>query len=298
MINVIVTGANGFIGRQLIKRLIDMNINVVAIDVSFEYAQFPKSKLLTTIENDISDLSVLLKHIPNLDYTLMYHLAWEGVNGVSKADPNIQAKNIEMTLNCAKLSKQLGVKKLLCAGTITERSEESIDTIKTTTSNVIYGIAKHCAHLMLETYCKSINQNFVWMQFSNIYGPTNTTGNLISYTIEKLKNGKEALFGPALQPYDFIYIDDLIEAIIRLGLNITNYDFYFIGSGSPRQLKDYLLEIGEVCEKVNLVRIAAKPDDGIKYKYEMFDTKRLTYDIGDFVITDFKEGIIRTLEKY
>ena len=43
------------------------------------------------------------------------------------------------------------------------------------------------------------------MQFSNIYGPDNKTGNLVSYTIDELRNGNEALFGPALQPYDFIF---------------------------------------------------------------------------------------------
>ena len=55
------------------------------------------------------------------------------------------------------------------------------------------------------------------MQFSNIYGVGNKTGNLVSYTLGELMAGKEAAFGPALQPYDFIYVDDLIEAVYRLG---------------------------------------------------------------------------------
>ena len=52
------------------------------------------------------------------------------------------------------------------------------------------------------------------MQFSNIYGVGNKTGNLVSYTLGELMAGKEATFGPALQPYDFIYVDDLIEGSI------------------------------------------------------------------------------------
>jgi nucleoside-diphosphate-sugar epimerase len=55
------------------------------------------------------------------------------------------------------------------------------------------------------------------MQFSNIYGIGNNTGNLVSYTLGELILNKEANFGPALQPYDFIYVDDLIEAVYRLG---------------------------------------------------------------------------------
>ena len=79
------------------------------------------------------------------------------------------------------------------------------------------------------------------MQFSNIYGPRNNTGNLISYTLDQLLSGKEATFGPAQQPYDFIYSDDLIEAAFRLGTMKTERNAYFIGSGSPRLLKNICL---------------------------------------------------------
>ena len=63
------------------------------------------------------------------------------------------------------------------------------------------------------------------MQFSNIYGPSNKTGNLVSYTIGELKKGNEASFGPALQPYDFILVDDLIEAVLRLGEKETKRNY-------------------------------------------------------------------------
>ena len=117
---------------------------------------------------------------------------------------------------------------------------------------------------MVETFCKYIGLDFVWMQFSNIYGPENKTGNLISYTIGELEKGNEALFGPALQPYDFIFVEDLIEAVLRLGENKTSRNSYFIGSGEPRILKDYLLEIGEQYGKKELIKVGVRQDDGIK----------------------------------
>ena len=81
---------------------------------------------------------------------------------------------------------------------------------------MMYGVAKHACRLIVEDYCKNIGQNFVWMQFSNIYGVGNKTGNLVSYTLGELMAGKEATFSPALQPYDFIYVEDLIEQSIAL----------------------------------------------------------------------------------
>ena len=111
----------------------------------------------------------------------------------------------------------------------------------------------------------------------------------VSYT--HLDVYKRQTFGPAMQPYDFIYVQDLIEAVYRLGEAKLNENFYFIGSGKPRILKEYLAEIGEQCKKSDLIRIGVREDDGIKYTFDMFDTKNLLNDIGDFVTKDFTEGL-------
>lgn len=298
MKNVIVTGANGFIGSSLIKKLVDKEVNVIALDISFQNSKLPVSNLITQVETSLDNVEALLQIIPNAEYDAMYHLAWAGVNGPAKADPVIQLKNAEMAMNCASVSKKLGVKKLLCAGTIAERATESLSNLKTTSGGMMYGVAKHCTHLMLETYCKNIGLDFVWMQFSNIYGPTNKTGNLVSYTIGELKKGNEATFGPALQPYDFIYVDDLIETVFRLGNSKTTNNTYFLGSGEPRILKEYLLEIGKIAGLPELVQIGKRPDDGIVYSMEMFDTTLLNREIGEYVTRTFADGIRETLKAY
>ena len=298
MKNVIVTGANGFIGSSLIKKLIEKKVNVIALDISFKNSKLPESDLIKAIEISLDNVDILMQMIPNEEYDVMYHLAWAGVNGPSKADPVIQLKNAEMAMNCATVAKRLGVKKLLCAGTIAERATESLSNLNTTSGGMMYGVAKHCTHLMLETYCKNIGLEFVWMQFSNIYGPANKTGNLVSYTICELEKGNEATFGPALQPYDFILVDDLIEAVLRLGENKTKKNCYFIGSGEPRQLKDYLLEIGRLCGKEELIKIGLRSDDGIKYTLDMFNTAPLKEDIGEYITKNFTDGIKYTLENY
>lgn len=297
MKKVIVTGANGFLGSELIKRLIKENIEVVALYRS-DCLKIPESSLVTKIKTSLDSVDEIITAIPNAEYDAFYHLAWSGVNGSLKADPVVQLKNTEITMNCATVCKKLGVKKLLCAGTIAERATESLNNLTSTSGGMMYGVAKHCTHLMLETYCKNIGQSFVWMRFSNIYGPSNKTGNLVSYTIEELKIDNEASFGPALQPYDFIYVDDLIEAVYRLGKNGTKENCYFIGSGDPRQLKDYLLEIGKLYGKEELIKIGMRADDGIKYTLDMFDTTPLRKDIGNYISKNFTEGIKYTLENY
>lgn len=295
MNNVIVTGANGFIGSTLINILIKNGVKVVAIDVSFATPRIPDCAQVVKLEMGLDDVEKLKNLIPAGEYDVMYHLAWAGVNGPSKADPFVQLKNIQISINCAQLSKTIGVKKLLCAGTVAEQAVHSLSNLSQTSGGMMYGVAKHCAHLMLEDYCKNIGLQFVWMQFSNIYGVGNKTGNLVSYTLGELLKGNKATFGPAAQPYDFIYVDDLLEAVYRLGNAETKHACYYIGSGSPRILKEYLLKIGELAGMQEKVGIGIRPDDGIKYEFSMFDTTLLKDAIGDYVSTLFEEGIKKTI---
>lgn len=294
MKNVIVTGGNGFIGSSLIKKLVANGIKVVAVDITFQGERLPDSELITKIESCVD--ASLVEKLPAEEYDAFYHLAWKGVNGADKANPSVQLANIQMAIDCADICKKLNVKKYLCAGTVAENATFSLPNLEKTSGGMMYGVAKHACRLILEDYCKNIGQQFVWMQFSNIYGVGNKTGNLVSYTLGELMTGNEATFGPALQPYDFIYVDDLIEAVYRLGEKETNKAFYYIGSGSPRQLKEYLLRIGELAGYADKIGIGIRPDDGIKYSIDMFCNDDLVDAVGEYVSTDFDNGINKTIE--
>lgn len=294
MKKVIVTGANGFIGSSLIKKLVANNVEVVAVDITFAGDRLPATVLITKVESGVD--TALAEKIPAGEYDAFYHLAWRGVNGAEKADPTVQLANIQMAVDCANVCKQIGVKKFLCAGTVAENATYSLPKLQQTSGGMMYGVAKHACQLIVEDYCKNIGLPFVWMQFSNIYGVGNKTGNLVSYTLGELMAGKEATFGPALQPYDFIYVDDLIEAVYRLGACDTKKSFYYIGSGSPRILKEYLLRIGELAGYADKVGIGIRPDDGIKYSMDMFCNKDLVDAVDEYVSTDFDNGIIKTIE--
>lgn len=298
MKNVIVTGANGFIGSSMIKKLVENKVKVIALDISFDNCHLQESDYITKIETNLDDVEELRSKIPTDNYDALFHFAWKGVNGADRADPFVQIKNTQMAINCATLAKKIYCKKFLCAGTVVEQATNSLHLLEKTNGRMMYGVAKHCTHLMLETYCKNIGLDFIWMQFSNVYGPNNKTGNLVSYTIGELINGKDATFGPALQPYDFIYIDDLIDAVYRLGKCHNSKNFYFIGSGEPRILKNFLFEIGKQMGKEDKIKIGIRPDDGIMYSMDMFKTESLINDIGNYVSKSFTERIRYTLKNY
>ena len=297
MKKVIITGAGGFIGKELTQKMILNGVEVIAISLEF-IPSFPESPLIKKICMALNDPEKLLEVLSPSDYDAFYHLAWQGVNGLEKADSQIQLDNVKMAIGCASIAQKLGCRKILCSGTVAERAVESLPHMNSTNGGMLYGIAKHCTHLLLETYCKYIGLDFVWMQFSNVYGPQNKTGNLISYTLGNLLDGKEAKFGPAQQPYDFIFVDDLIEAVFRLGFKRTKKNCYFIGSGEPRVLSEYLLQIGRELNKAELIKLGVRPDDGIRYSLDMFDITDLREEIGVYNTTNFNVGVRETIARY
>ena len=297
MKRIIVTGAGGYLGKMLVQKLLQEGHHVTAVDFHISSLEDLKKDGLIVLQADLNSENIQ-DIFPENEYDSFYHLAWQGVNGPMKADPLIQWNNVRLALRCAQLANHFGCERFLCAGTIAERAVESLPHLEKTSGGMLYGTAKHCCHLMLETYCKNTGLNLVWMQFSNCFGPSNLTGNLISYTIEQLKNDTPALFGPALQPYDFIYTDDLIEAVSRLGVMPNSSHCYFLGSGTPAVLREYLTEVGNLAGKPELIKIGERADDGIRYDWKMLDNTPLIRDIGPYVTGTFSEKILYTLENY
>ena len=66
---------------------------------------------------------------------------------------------------------------------------------------------------------------------------------------------------------------------------------YFVGSGEPRILRDYLLSMGEVLGNEKLLGIGERPDDNIQFNLEWFNTNDLEVDTGFMVQNSFEENI-------
>ena len=294
--NVVITGANGFIGSNLVDKFNSLGYKVFGVVRNKEENIDSIAGKCEIIYSEISDLETNQRLSEVGNGSIFYHLAWQGVNGKDKADPIIQTDNILMAIRAVKAAKKFGCRKFLAAGTIAEQAVHSVHLLNQVSGGTMYGASKAACRLILETFCKTIGIPFVWMQFSNIYGPKNKTGNLISYTIGQLERGEDAAFGPARQPYDFVFSDDLIEAAVRLGINDVGGSFYYIGSGSPKVLADYLLTVGKIYGREDLIKIGARPDDGIKYDYSMFDSIGTFNAIGNYVSKSFEDHIRYTIE--
>lgn len=298
MKKVVVTGANGFVGYWLIRELCKNDIKVTAIikDTNENISMLSEFKDVDIVYCDLSELETLTDKIAEKDYDAFYHLAWVSAGGAGRADYAIQLKNVKYACDAVKVAKQLGCKKILLAGTVTEKIAENILNLSGKAVNNIYGICKHTTHCLVDVESKRQEIDYVWMQFSNLYGPYSVNGNIVGYTIKELLLDHEATFGPANQIYDLLYIEDLVYAAYLLGEKETRHHAYYIGSGKLRILSDYLKEIGLICEKPDKVKIGARPDDGTRYEEEWFDITPLKEDTGYEPKVSFDEGVKLTIE--
>lgn len=297
MMKVIVTGANGFVGYWLIRELQKNGIHVTAIikDENENISMLNEFENLSIIYCDLSNLSFLTDKVEGKDYDAFYHLAWVSAGGAGRADYAIQLNNVKYACDAVAVASSLGCKKILFAGTVTEKIAENILNLSAKAQNNIYGICKHLTHCLVDIECKKQNIEYVWMQFSNLYGPYSINGNIVGYTIKELLTGNEALFGPAQQIYDLLYIEDLVYAAYLLGEKETRKNSYYLGSGQPRILADFLNEIGDICGMPEKVKIGARPDDGTRYEEEWFDITSLVEDTGFSPRVTYREGILQTI---
>lgn len=297
MKKVIVTGANGFVGYWLIRELKQNGISVVAIikDENENISMLNEFEDISIIYCDLSNLSSLEEKITDRDYDAFYHLAWIAAGGAGRADYTTQLNNVKYACDAVKVASYLGCKKILFAGTVTEKIAENILNLSAKAQNNIYGICKHLTHCLVDIECKKQNIDYVWMQFSNLYGPYSINGNIVGYTIKELLLGNDASFGPAQQIYDLLYIEDLAYAAFLLGEKKSRKNSYYIGSGQPRVLADFLNEIGVICGMAEKVKIGVRPDDGTRYEKEWFDITPLIEDTGYLPRVTYREGILKTI---
>ena len=298
MKKVVVTGANGFVGYWLIRELCKNDVKVTAIikDTNENISMLFGFNGVDIVYCELAEIESLKDKITDRDYDAFYHLAWISAGGAGRADYAIQLQNVKYACDAVSVAKELGCKKILFAGTVTEKIAENILNLSGKAVNNIYGICKHMTHCLVDVECQRQGIDYVWMQFSNLYGPYSINGNIVGYTIKELLQGNEAKFGPANQIYDLLYIEDLVYAAYLLGANETKSHAYYLGSGQLRILSDFLKEIGEVCGKPDLIKIGARPDDGTRYEDSWFDITPLKEDTGYAPKVSFKDGLMATID--
>lgn len=297
MKNVIVTGANGFIGKTLVNALLEKGYHVVALDIRFDDV-LANDERVTCVNVMNKEVAALAGEIPQQDYMCFFHLAWAGTSGPARADYEVQLNNVKLACDYIKLCSEIGCKRVVYASSINEMETYEYlqsDDIEPT-GGYIYGTGKLAAHLMGETVAKLNGIEFIPVIITNIYGVGEKSARMIYTSINKLVHKEHCSFTSGYQTYDFIYITDAINSIIAVAEKGKAFNRYYIGSGEPKPLREFLLEMRDIVDPEAEIGLGDIPFKGVDISYDQFDLKKVERDTGYKNEVPFAEGIRMTAD--
>lgn len=300
MKKAIVTGANGFIGTNLLKLMSDAGIQIFAIvrsensDVG-KIASLPGVKIIYC---ELEKIDKLKELILDRDIDVCIHLAWEGSSGDARGNYELQLRNVEHSLKVVDTISQMGVKRYVGAGTLAEKDVLNYHSTDGATPNVvsIYGIAKMTSHFMTKAECTKLGVEHLWCYLSNTYGVGNTTNNFVNMASKKMLKGEHAAFTAGEQIYDFVYITDTVRALLAVAEKGKKNTAYYLGSTKQRKLKEYITIIRDAIDSNIELFLGEIPFNGIPLEASAYDTTKLVQDTGYKPTIDFEEGIKHTID--
>lgn len=300
MKNVVVTGATSFIGVHIIKEYLENNCVVIAVvrPNSKNLNRLPKSNLLTVVEIGMEEIEKLIEKIETKKIDIFYHLAWEGVRVPYRDDAILQNENYRFAINAMKVAKRLGCDTFIGAGSQAEYGKciGKIDENYPAKPINEYGKAKLKAYKTLKVIAKENNIKFIWTRIFSVYGIYDYQGTLVMSVLDKMKKNESILLTQCLQNWDFIYVEDVARVMYLLANTSCIDGIYNIASGDSKQLKDFVINMKEICKSTSELRFGAISynSEGVVSFEPIVD--KLKENLGWSCEVKFKEGIKKILE--
>lgn len=232
MKKILVTGGAGFIGSHLCKRLIGEGNDVLCVDNFFTGT---KSNVLDLMDNKLFEL---VRH--DITFPLyvevdeIYNLACPASPIHYQYDPVQTTKvSVHGCINMLGLAKRIGAK-ILQASTSEiygdpeehPQTEKYLGRVNCLGERACYDEGKRCAETLFFSYLRQYNLDIRVVRIFNTYGPNmyEKDGRVISnFIVQALRNKDITIYGDGSQTRSFQYVDDLIEALVRMMDNKENF---------------------------------------------------------------------------
>jgi UDP-glucose 4-epimerase len=293
---VLITGGSGFIGSHLADRLLARGDGVLVID---NYATGRRDNLiphpnLQVAEGTIADGELVQKAFESFRPDQVIHAA------AAYKDPNNWVEdsrtNVLGTTNIVQASQNLGIKRLiyfqtaLCYGLHPlEQPITLAHPIRPEGSS--YAISKTAG----EHYISLSGLEFISFRLANAYGPRNLSGPLPTF-YHRLTNGKKCFVMNTRR--DFIFIDDLVDVVVKALDGVSQKGYYHISSGSDyaiKELYDATIEALGIVESEEVEVRERNPDDVFSI---LLDPSKTNQDFGWKASTPLMDGVARAIEYY
>lgn len=304
---VLITGGAGFIGSHLTKTLVDKGYQVVVYDNLLRGNKLDKDTLqkISFVKGDVRDAELLTLYSRGCD--VIFHFA--AILGVDiVADNPVETMDVETIgmRNVAQAAIENGVKKILYASTSGiyghNAIEKAVDEEIMVDPRTSYAMAKRYNEIYLASLHEEKGIDAISLRFFNVYGLNQDTRMVIPRFFDQAMNGQPiTVFGTGKQTRDFTYIDDTVEACIRLMNQMKGYGIFNIANENEGCIDDLAHEIKKITESSSEIQYIEAPKK--RYDYEVDrrvgSSEKLRQAVDYKPHTKLSEGLLRIFqEKY
>lgn len=259
---ILILGGQGFIGYNLCNELLKEKNNIIVLEKKIDKER--KIKKITYFQCDFTKINSYKHLLNNVD--IIYHLiSTTNVNNSNdKIVQDIQDNligTIRLLNECVKHKK---IKKIIfiSSGGTVYGEKNSFPIKESSQENPIssYGIVKLAIEKYLALYNHEYGLNYAILRISNAYGPNHKSKDqgLINVLLNKIVNNESfELYGDGNIKRDYIYIDDIINALIIIKNINTKEKIFNIGSGKSYSINEIIKITEEITNKK--IKIIYKP---------------------------------------
>ncbi|MDR0297675.1 MAG: NAD-dependent epimerase/dehydratase family protein [Streptococcaceae bacterium] len=274
---ILITGGAGFIGSTLANALLSDNQVVVLDDLSMgTWDNLIDSPNLTKIEGSVTNHSLLWQLVHEHAFDYIFHLAAIASVADSIARPvETHAVNYDSTLQLLEIIRQSQkpLKRFIFSssaavyGNAPEFPKKETSSIKPLSP---YAVDKFASERMCAIYNELYKIPTTMARFFNVYGPAQNPASpysgFISILVDKLKSNQElTIYGDGNQSRDFVYVDDVVAALLLLAVSETSRgQVYNVGTGIATTLNDLVHVAEEISHRKASVKFKAARSGDIK----------------------------------
>ncbi|MFC3852750.1 NAD-dependent epimerase [Salinispirillum marinum] len=325
--NILVTGAAGFIGNELALRLTDEGHTVVGIDNLNDYydVQLKKDRLarlkdrsnFTFIKMGVEDRTAMAELAQNHQFSRILHLAAQAGVRYSIENPNAYVDaNLVGFVNILELARQQQVEHLVYASSSSVYGENEKqpfsedDPVDHPVS--LYAATKKANEVMAHAYSHLYNLPTTGLRFFTVYGPWGRPDMAPFLFTKAILNGDPIkVFNHGNMQRDFTYIDDIVTGVLQCAdvppvkteqaantpaSSTAPYQVFNIGNSKPVKLMDFIAAIEQAAGKpAEKIFMDMQPGD-VPITYA--DTTRLQQATGYQPDTDIVTGVNNTVTWY
>lgn len=296
---ILVTGAGGFVGSQVVRKLVDSGAEVVAlVRPASSRRRLAGLDGIRIIEADLADGDTVARQLATIRPDGCIHLAWYAKAGKYLASPD-NLISLRSSLSLLEELARLGCRHVVGVGTCFEYEMGSklLHEDSLTKPATLYAASKLAFSLVAGQRLAQLGIGFSWARLFYLYGPDEDERRLVPAMIAALTAGREFAATQGGQVRDYLHVEDAASGLCALSRTRSAGTFN-VCSGEPVTIARLMQTLGELLGRPDLVRLGALPYRDGDPMYVCGDNHRLRAETGWRPHYSLHDGLAATVERW